>query len=150
MDDGKVTSSSCVPLPSVVIELGRLLERRVNRVLDARELTAGQFIALVHLGRCPGMSRAELAREIQVTPQAIGGLAAQLLDKGLITRTVSGPGHPHALALTDDGCKLIDELIPVMESVTEEMLRYFRPNLALAVDGALRHLLIRLSGVGSS
>jgi len=143
--NSKVSSSSFVPLASIVIELGRLLERRINRVLDEEDLTAGQFIALVHLARCPGMSRADLAREVQVSPQAIGGLVAQLLDKGLITRTASGPGHPLVLDVTEDGCDLIDELKPVMESITEEMLRYFRPNLAITLDRALRHLLVRLS-----
>jgi DNA-binding MarR family transcriptional regulator len=141
----KVTADPFVPLASVVIELGRLLERRINRALNERNVTAGQFIALVHLARCPGMSRAELAREIQVTPQAIGALAAQLLEKGLVSKVASGPGHPHAFTLTDDGCQLIDELMPAMECITEEMLRYFRPNLATAIDGALRHLLMRLS-----
>lgn len=145
MTTGKATAGPCVPLASVVVELGRLLERRINRALDERNVTAGQFIALAHLARCPGMSRAELAREIQVTPQAIGGLATQLLEKGLVTRTASGPGHPHSFTLTDEGCQLIDELMPVMDAITQEMLCYFRPNLATAIDGALRHLLMRLS-----
>lgn len=145
MTKDKEVAVSSVPLASVVVELGRLIERRISRVLDEWDLTAGQFIALLHLARCPGISRAELAREIQVTPQAIGGLAAHLLERGLVSRGVSGPGRPHAFALTDDGCQLIDELMPLMECITEEMLRCFRPNLATAFDGALRHLLTRLS-----
>lgn len=142
---GNVTTDSVVPLPSVVVELGRLLERRINRALDEFDVTASQFIALVHLARCAGISRAQLARDIHVTPQAIGGLATQLLEKGLVSRTASGPGHPHSFTLTDEGCQLIEELVPVMDAITQEMLCYFRPNLAGALDGALRHLLMRLS-----
>lgn len=41
------------PLPTVVIELGRLLERRLHCEVTAHEMTANQFIALMRMRTAP-------------------------------------------------------------------------------------------------
>jgi DNA-binding MarR family transcriptional regulator len=107
-------------------------------------LSASQFMALLRIADAPGISRAELARGLQVSPQAVGGLTNQLVDKGLIERTRSDPGLASAYTLTDDGYEVLDEVRPLIDGLTDDMLRFFRPNLAGAMDGALRHLLERL------
>jgi DNA-binding MarR family transcriptional regulator len=132
------------PLPTVVIELGRLLERRLHGKVIGHEVTANQFMALIRIANSPGLSRADLARGMQVTPRAVGVLTAQLLDKGLISRTANRPGLPMELALTESGYQIVKLSRSKLEAVTEEMLRFFRPNLAVALDGALRHLLVHL------
>jgi DNA-binding MarR family transcriptional regulator len=133
------------PLPSAIVELGRLVERRMHRGLSEHGVTAGQFMALVHIGGRPGISRADLARGVQLSPQAAGGLTAQLLELGLIDRTPSRPGLPVEFFATDAGLRLLEEAGETLESITQEILQCFRPNLAAAMDGGVRHLLARLS-----
>jgi DNA-binding MarR family transcriptional regulator len=134
------------PLPCVVIELGRLLERRLQRELAAVDLTTGQFMALSAISFTYRPSRADLARAIQVTPQAAGGLANQLIDKGLISRTeAAGPGAPLSFTVTDTGQDLLDRCAPHADNIRDDMLSYFRPNLASALDGAVRHLVTQMS-----
>ncbi|HEY0692329.1 MAG TPA: MarR family transcriptional regulator [Kribbella sp.] len=107
-------------------------------------MTAGQFMALSHIGGRPGISRAELARELQITPQAAGGLTTQLLDMALITKTEPGPGLPVECFATDAGMLLLKEATETLELITQEILQCFRPNLAAAMDGGVRHLLAKL------
>jgi DNA-binding MarR family transcriptional regulator len=138
-------ASGAEPLPCVLTKLGRLLERRMQRVVSEYGVSANQFIALVHIGRNPGISRADLARGLQVTPQAIGGLTAQLVQKGLIARTTAQPGLPLEYTLTDAGADVLDNAAPAVQLLTREMLRWLRTDLAMAMDGAHRHLLSKLS-----
>jgi DNA-binding MarR family transcriptional regulator len=133
------------PLPSAIVELGRLVERRMHRALSDHGVTAGQFMALEHIGGCPGISRADLARGLQVSPQAVGGLTTQLLEMGLIARTETRPGLPVEFFATEAGLAMIEEATEALESITQEILGCFRPNLAAAMDGGVRHLLSRLS-----
>jgi DNA-binding MarR family transcriptional regulator len=133
------------PLPSAIVELGRLVERRMHRALSYHGVTAGQLMALVHIGGCPGISRADLARRLQISPQAAGGLTTQLLEMVLIARTESRPGLAVEFFATDTGLRLLDETAEILENITQEILQCFRPNLAAAMDGGVRHLLARLS-----
>jgi DNA-binding MarR family transcriptional regulator len=134
------------PLPCVVIELGRLVERRLQRELAAMNLTTGQYMALSAISTTYRPSRADLARALQVTPQAAGGLANQLIDKGLINRTeAAGPGAPIAFTVTVTGQDLLDRCALLADNIRNDMLSYFRPNLAGALDGAARHLVSRMS-----
>jgi DNA-binding MarR family transcriptional regulator len=116
----------------------------MHQVVRPSGVSASQFIALLRIAGCPGISRAELARRLQISPQAVGGLTGQLIDKGLIERARSDRGLAVAFTVTEQGARVIDEAIPAIDGLGEEMLRFFRPNLAAAMDGALRHLLDRL------
>lgn len=133
------------PLPSAIVELGRLVERRMHRALSEHGVTAGQYMALVHIERCPGISRADLARGLQLSPQAAGGLTTQLLGMALIARTEARPGLAVEFFATEAGLNLLSDAGETLETITEEILRCFRPNLAAAMDGGVRHLLARLS-----
>jgi DNA-binding MarR family transcriptional regulator len=133
------------PLPSAIVELGRLIERRMHRALSDHGVTTGQYMALGHIGGRPGISRADLARGLHVTPQAAGGLTTQLLGMNLIARTESRPGLPVEYFATDAGLQLLERATESLECITQEILQCFRPNLAAAMDGGVRHLLARLS-----
>ncbi len=139
------TDSGREPLSCVVAKLGHLLERRTNRALRSHGLTAGQFTALAEIGAHPGISRAKLARALQITPTAVGGLTRHLLDKDLVTRTEPQPGLPVAFSLTRTGVQTLRRTVPTVEAIAVEMLRYVRPDIANVVDGALRHSLDKLS-----
>lgn len=133
------------PLPTAIVELGRLLERRIHRAVSAHGVTAGQYMALTHIGGRPGISRADLARELQITPQAAGGLTTQLLGLALIVKTERSPGLAVECFATDAGLLLLEEADQTLQQITQEILQCFHPNLAAAMDGGIRHLLTRLS-----
>lgn len=132
------------PLTAVVVELGRLIERRMHQVVRPSGVSASQYMVLLRVAGAPGISRADLARRLQISPQAVGGLTSQLIDKGLIARARSERGLAVAFTLTDEGFAVLESAKPDVDDLVQDMLRFFRPNLALAMDGGLRHLLDRL------
>jgi DNA-binding MarR family transcriptional regulator len=101
-------------------------------------------MALARIAAQPDISRADLARRLQVTPQAAGLTAAHLSERGLISRTKASPGLPVGYTLTAAGDEVLENAMPAIEEISQSMLRFFRPNLACALDGALRHIRIKL------
>jgi hypothetical protein len=51
---------------------------------------------------------------------------------------------PVDFVLTAAGWDLLDEASMVVDAVAQDMLKFFRPNLAGAIEGSLRHILIKL------
>lgn len=137
-------SGNAETLSAVVIKLGRLIERRLNRNLRSRGLTAGQFMVLAHVARFPGASRADIARSVHVTPQAVGGATAQLLTSGLLTRARPRPGGSVSFTITPAGIDILEVAEPDAEALDVQMLRLIRPDLTALLDGACRHVLTRL------
>lgn len=133
------------PLPCVMAKLGRLVERRISSALVGEGVGASQFIALMYLESRPNSSRSELARGIQISPQAAGGLVDRLCAKGLVVRTHSQSGSPMELQVTDDGCQLVERARPIVAGLNQEMLELFKPSHAAFLEAAPRHLLRRLS-----
>lgn len=130
----------------MVAKLGRLAERRMQAVLAELEITAGQFMALSHLGVHPGISRSELARALQVTPQAVSGLVGQLAGRGLLDRTPHQPGHSIALRLTPAGEETVRQADTLVEALSRQLLaQCVRPERIPSMDGAFRHVLGRLT-----
>jgi hypothetical protein len=89
------------PLPLAVIKLGRKVERGLQDALRGCDITAIQLSALLDIARHPEMSRAKLARELRLTPQAIGGITAPPVERVLVTRSSFIPCRP--TAFTRDG-----------------------------------------------
>ncbi|HTK66146.1 MAG TPA: MarR family transcriptional regulator [Pseudonocardia sp.] len=133
---------------SVAVELGRLLDRQLGQALTPFDLSVGQFMALDHIMNSPGINRASLARRLQITPQAAGGLSRQLVEKGLLHREVAERGLPIALTVTEAGRRKHADAAPAVEALsTNLLLRCVRPGAVAQMDGAFRHVLIRLSEV---
>ena len=132
------------PLPCVVAKLGRLMEHRMHVSLAEHGLTGSQFVALTHIAHHPHISRNGLARGLHVTPQAAGGLIAQLLNKDLVDRTTSPPGHPGSVAVTEHGYHTLRRAAPSAQALTHELLASARPQLAPLMEDVLRHLHGRL------
>jgi DNA-binding MarR family transcriptional regulator len=134
------------PWIGVAVKLGRLLERSMQQLLVPFDVTTAQYMALAHIMDSPGISRAELARALQVSPQAVSGLMVQLADKGLLERTARQPGLPIALSLTAAGRDTVATIAPVTDKMARDLLlRCFRVDAARSVDGAFRHVLRRLA-----
>jgi DNA-binding MarR family transcriptional regulator len=116
--------------------LGYLLNRVATRlraevtsdVLEPLDLTFPQYICLRMLSHSPGLSNAALARDLNVSPQAMNMVVRGLQDRGLVTRpatVASGRSLPTdltragiaLLARTDDGVRRAEQkvLTPLSE-----------------------------------
>jgi DNA-binding MarR family transcriptional regulator len=129
----------------VLIRVGRLVERRVHAALRDCGLTAAHYLALAHLLASPGCSRSELARGLQVSPQAAGAIAEHLLKAGLISRRTADDRIRIELTLTDCGRELLlSRAQPEVDKVNQEIANLFRPEHASFIEGASEHILTRL------
>jgi DNA-binding MarR family transcriptional regulator len=104
-------------------QLGYLLVRgadQVNRpwhaALREHGINPRQFSVLATLAHDPGISQAELARRVLITPQSMSESLAGLVATGLIARGVMEPGRPARLELTDAGRELLAKAYPVVET----------------------------------
>jgi DNA-binding MarR family transcriptional regulator len=98
------------------------LRGAVDVALREHDLTSVQYGVLTVLTRSPGASGAELARGLNISPQAMNGILATLEGDGLIER------HPHPthgrirqVTLTDEGRRLVDASRPTVDRL-ERML----------------------------
>lgn len=72
-----------------LLALGKLLERRVTRVLEAHDLALWAFDVLATLRRQPpphGLTPTELSRAVLLTPGAMTNRIDRLEDAGLVRR----------------------------------------------------------------
>jgi DNA-binding MarR family transcriptional regulator len=96
--------------------LGYLLSRVANAlraevtatVLDPMALAFPQYICMRILSKYPGRSNADLARDTNVTPQAMNMVLRRLEARGLVTRPASvASGRSLPARLTRDGEDLL-------------------------------------------
>jgi DNA-binding MarR family transcriptional regulator len=105
-----------------LFRLGHLLEMKLNQRLAPQHLTARQLSALLHIEETPGLSRVTLANMLQITPQAAGGLARRLDERGLITRTFTELRSPMTYSLTTTGRRRLEQAKPIAEDAAIEAL----------------------------
>jgi DNA-binding MarR family transcriptional regulator len=95
----------------VLDRVGSLLRRADLALLAAKEpplrklgVSGSLYSVLMNIQVAPGLTGAELARVVGVTPQAIAPLVAKLVDRGLVERRPH-PRHANVqeLHLTDSG-----------------------------------------------
>jgi DNA-binding MarR family transcriptional regulator len=109
------------------------LIRRIHQIstqlflLRAREagfdLTPVQFAALDALQNAPGIDQARLAEAIAKDRATIGAVVDRLEQKGLIARAENRKDRrARILKLTPSGERLLQSLLPVVESVQSEIL----------------------------
>ena len=104
-------------------QLGYLLVRAADRAsrrwhaaLRAHRINPRQFSVLALLARDPGLSQAELARRVLITPQSMSESLVGLIDAGHLTRDEIEPGRPARLRLTEAGRALLDTAYPVVKA----------------------------------
>jgi DNA-binding MarR family transcriptional regulator len=85
------------------------------------------LLMLVHTE--PGLTGAELARRLDVTPQAVASLVSRLEDKGQLERR-SHPRHRHVqeLHLTDAGRKVLKSADAVIASIERQVTERLGPD----------------------
>lgn len=91
-------------------------------------LTAAQYLALRLVDNSPGLSNAELARELFVTPQTTIRVVQALTDEGLVSRTPNARhGRLLEIHLTPKGSRLLAEARPLADAAETEVLAALTP-----------------------
>lgn len=98
------------------LPLGYLLHRAAmalrsevtSTVLEPLDLTFAQYLCMRLLSKAPGLSNAELARELNVSPQAMNMVVRGLQDRGLVARPTSvASGRALPTELTREGVAIL-------------------------------------------
>ncbi len=97
------------PLGYLLHRVGAALRSEVTAtVLDPLELTFGEYICLRMLSHAPGASNAQLARDANVSRQAMNIVVRGLQDRGLVTRpAAAAAGRSRPTELTEAGAALL-------------------------------------------
>jgi len=117
-----------------LVTLGHLLELRLDRVLRPEGLTARQFCVLRAISDAPNVSRASLARELHISPQAVGELTRRLAAAGLVERPEADPGRATAVRLTPAGTDCLKRSRAIVAETEHETVAMIDPD---TVDGLL-------------
>lgn len=125
-----------------------LLRRAFHAVEATKELrlratgvTPAHYAILISIGTSPGLTSAEVARRLQVTPQNIAGLVAKLETTGWVERR-QHPLHAHVkeLHLTNEGAAALARADAVVSQLEEDVTSQLSDN----DKTSLRHTLLQL------
>lgn len=96
------------PLGYLLYRVGAALRPEVTAVLRPLELTLPEFVCMRILSMYPGMSSADLARQTNVTPQAMNTVLRKLEDVEVVARPATVPsGRALPATLTGAGRALL-------------------------------------------
>ena len=86
------------------------------------DLAVAHYTLLISVHNDPGLSGAELARRLGVTPQAVASLAGRLEGRGLLERRPH-PRHRHVqeLHLTDAGRDILRQADAVVSGIEQKI-----------------------------
>lgn len=102
------------------------MHRATNSVLSKHKVTADQFVCLVILSECIGLTQQELTKKANSDPNTIRAMLLLLQKRGLITRKDHPEdGRAFIVALTKKGRMLFDKLVEELKPVRNSMLTLF-------------------------
>lgn len=105
VDMGRIEDA---PLGYLLYRVGAALRPEVAAVLRPLELTLPEFVCMRILSMYPGMSSADLARQTNVTPQAMNTVLRKLEDVEVVARPATVPsGRALPATLTGAGRALL-------------------------------------------
>jgi DNA-binding MarR family transcriptional regulator len=145
--DQKVAEQEPIGVNHLTYQLAKaehLLEQRLDHALGEVGLTLRQFTVLAHIARAPGMSRADVARLLLTTPQAVGGLVQRLVTAGLIQRGASSPGLPIGLTLTPAGERALHRAAPIAREAEDSAIAAVAEDERRQVEQVLNLLIAEL------
>ncbi|SJM70020.1 MarR family winged helix-turn-helix transcriptional regulator [Gulosibacter sp. 10] len=116
------------------------LRSRMDEALAPLGLSTPQYSCLEVIGRNPGASNSEIARQVFVTRQATSRLLRALQDRGLVTRPEQAEsGRVLPTQLTDEGRGLLARAAAVVYPIERRM----GESLSEAQRAALGEALLR-------
>ncbi|MTD56222.1 MarR family transcriptional regulator [Amycolatopsis sp. RM579] len=87
-------------------------------------MAPAHFSLLMAISRQPGLTGAEMARRLNVTPQAVASLVARLEGKGQLERRPHPRhGHVQELHLTEAGRDALQAAKPVVAEIERKLRR---------------------------
>lgn len=127
-------------LSEVLNYLRRGLSGKYSGRLDP-SLTSPQIFCLKAVGRQPGTTMGDLARDLQTGPTAITGLVDRLEERGLVER-VADPRDRRVIRvrLTPKGKETMEEFRRVRVHLVRELLNAMPPDSREALWRGLRGL----------
>lgn len=107
----------------VIGRLDRVLRRRIAEVLEPHGLTVSQYTALSVMRSRPGLSNAQLARRVLITPQSMNEVLGQLVEQKLIQRRPD-PAHGRAIRtdLTPRGERVLHACDTEVDALEQDLL----------------------------
>ncbi|HJT96204.1 MAG TPA: MarR family transcriptional regulator [Mycobacterium sp.] len=92
-------------------------------VLDPMNLAFPQYLCMRVLSKYPGRSNAELARDMNVSPQAMNMVLKGLEERGLVTRPTSvSSGRSLPAQLTREGLQLLNRTDAGVQAVERKLM----------------------------
>ncbi len=133
-----MTDADDQPLGYLLHRMMAALRPVVTVRLQPLGLVLGEFVCLRILSMAPGRCSAELARDTNVSPQAMNTVLRALQDRGIVARPASVPsGRALPAELTSKGKALLDRAEAAVRGADEQVLA----NLTMAQQRQLRRLL---------
>jgi DNA-binding MarR family transcriptional regulator len=134
------------PLGYLLYRVMAALRPQVNAELRPLGLGLPEFVCLRVLSTSPGRSSAELARDTNVSPQAMNTVLRGLQDSGVVARPASvSSGRALPAELTSKGRAVLKRAEAAVRVAEERILT----NLAVAERQELKRLLAASGSTGS-
>ncbi|MDX3589236.1 MarR family transcriptional regulator [Streptomyces europaeiscabiei] len=107
------------------------VQARKDQRLRPLGIAAAQYTLLISVHGDPGLTGAELARRLNVTPQAVASQVARLEERGQLERRPH-PRHRHVqeLHLTDTGRDSLRDADAVIVGIEEQIAEKLGPEKA--------------------
>ncbi|MGK5681385.1 MarR family winged helix-turn-helix transcriptional regulator [Actinoplanes sp. URMC 104] len=137
-DPGQVTGWTLVRTHHAVA-------RRFVDTLARAGLTPTQFGVLVQVVSDPGLSQAELARRVLVTPQSIGELLTSLERLGHITRRRGPRGKASVVQVTKSGRSALDRATPLVQAMNTPQALGLTPDEDETLNALLHKVLAAMT-----
>lgn len=109
-------------LTYLIAKVSQKLQLTLDRALAPQGVTLTQFSALAHIARRPGISNADLAKALLITPQATATLVRRLIDAALVERPTAGPGLACNIRLSPLGLQRLQSAEEVAVAAEEQAL----------------------------
>jgi DNA-binding MarR family transcriptional regulator len=119
--------------------------RRFVETLARVGLNPTQFGVLVQVVSDPGLSQAELARRVLVTPQSIGELLTSLEHLGHITRRRGPRGKASVVRVTDSGRSALDRATPLVQAMNSPQALGLTPDEDTTLNALLHKVLAAMN-----
>jgi DNA-binding MarR family transcriptional regulator len=128
-----------------LVRAGHALSRAFTRELAGVGLKPHIFGILAQVRRDPGLSSAELARHVLVTPQSMGELLRRMAAEGLVEYTPPRRGQRMRVHLTDAGSDLLDRAFQVVGTMNAPAYLGLSPEESRHLN-TLLHKVLRATG----
>jgi len=129
-------------LPHLVKWVEMVTRAQTERAMRGMAVSGSQLLALVLLRERGEATSAELARMMQITPQALTSLLRPLRDQGYLTRRID---EEHArrlpLSLTEKGQRILEQARSLSPAIEDALLADFSADERVT----LKRLLARLA-----